>query len=68
MSETKETAATRAGANPQTVQVHTRFSRDELDAMRAETGAVADATAVTCYVRKNLAAQKRKEARSESVD
>jgi hypothetical protein len=39
---------------PQTVQVLTRFDRAELDAMKEETGANADATAVACFVRKNL--------------
>ena len=38
----------------ETVQVLTRFYRDELDAMKEETGATADATAVACFVRKNL--------------
>jgi len=32
----------------------TRFERAELDAMKDETGATADATAVACFVRKNL--------------
>lgn len=41
-------------AEPQTVQVHTRFERAELDAMKDETGATADGTAVACFVRKNL--------------
>lgn len=39
---------------PQTVQVMTRFERAELEAMKDETGALADATAVACFVRKNL--------------
>ena len=39
---------------PQTVQVHARFDRAELDAMKEETGATADGTAVACFVRKNL--------------
>ena len=39
---------------PQTAQVLTRFTREELDAMKDETGATADATAVACFVRKNL--------------
>ena len=37
-----------------TVPILTRFTREELDAMKEETGANADATAVACYVRKNL--------------
>ena len=41
-------------AEPQTVPVFTRFTREELDAMQDETGANADATAVACFVRKNL--------------
>lgn len=46
--------ATHADAEPKTVQVLTRFERDELEAMKDETGALADATAVACFVRKNL--------------
>lgn len=38
----------------QTVLVMVRFERDELEAMKDETGATADATAVACFVRKNL--------------
>ena len=41
-------------AEPQTIPVLTRFTREELDTMREDTGANADATAVACYVRKNL--------------
>ena len=41
-------------AEPKTVPVLTRFERAELDAMKDETGATADATAVACFVRKNL--------------
>ena len=41
-------------AETPTVPVLTRFMREELDAMREETGANADATAVACYVRRNL--------------
>ena len=33
------------------VPVLCRFSREELDWLRAKTGADADATAVACYVR-----------------
>lgn len=47
-------SAPRLTDEPQTVQVLTRFDRAELDAMKEETGAVADATAVACFVRKNL--------------
>ena len=39
---------------PQTIPVLTRFYRDELDEMKNDTGANADATAVACFVRKNL--------------
>jgi len=38
----------------QTVPVLVRFTRAELNALREETGATADATAVACFVRKNL--------------
>ncbi len=38
----------------ETVQVLCSFSRHELNALKAETGALANATAVTCFVRKNL--------------
>ena len=44
--ETKQPAAT--------VAVLCRFERDELEKMKQETGANADATAVGCFVRKNL--------------
>ena len=43
-----------AAAEPQSVQVMTRFARAELDAMKDATGATADATAVACFVRQNL--------------
>ena len=43
-----------AAAEPQMIPVLTRFDRAELDAMKEETGAVADATAVACFVRKKL--------------
>lgn len=46
--------ATPAETEPKTVPVLTRFERAELDAMKDETGATADATAVACFVRKNL--------------
>ena len=58
MKETTETTEKQPTAGtatePQTVQVMTRFERGELDAMKDETGANADATAVACFVRKNL--------------
>ena len=38
----------------QPVQILVRLSRDEIDACKAATGATADATAVACFVRKNL--------------
>lgn len=38
----------------ETVQVLVRFERAELDKMKGETGAIADATAVACFCRKNL--------------
>jgi hypothetical protein len=43
-----------AEAEPPTVQVMTRFTRAELDALKRETGATADATAIACFVRRNL--------------
>lgn len=46
--------ATHADADQKTVQVMTRFERNELEAMKDDTGALADATAVACFVRKNL--------------
>ena len=46
--------ATTADAEPKIIQVPARFTREELDAMKDETGATADATAVACFVRKNL--------------
>ena len=60
MNKTEKTEATAsadatpAEAEPKTVPVLTRFERAELDAMKDETGATADATAVACFVRKNL--------------
>ena len=47
-------AASKAATAPQIVPVLTRFERAELDAMKDDTGANADATAVACFVRKNL--------------
>ena len=60
MSKTKQNEptasadATPADAEPKTIPVMTRFERDELEAMKDDTGALADATAVACFVRKNL--------------
>lgn len=58
MSKTEQNEPTASAdampAEPKTVQVLTRFERDELEAMKDETGANADATAVACFVRKNL--------------
>lgn len=36
------------------VQILVRLNRDEIDECKAATGATADATAVACFVRKNL--------------
>jgi len=49
----KQTTAETA-TEPQTIPVLTRFERAELDEMKEETGATAAATAVACFVRKNL--------------
>lgn len=38
----------------QTVPVVVRLSRTELEALKDETGATADATAIACFVRKNI--------------
>lgn len=51
---TKKQPTAETATEPQTVQVMTRFERDELEAMKDDTGALADATAVACFVRKNL--------------
>ena len=54
-TETNEPQPTAETATePQTIPVLTRFYRDELDEMKNDTGANADATAVACFVRKNL--------------
>jgi len=54
-TETTEKQPTaEATTEPQTIPVLTRFYRDELDEMKDDTGANADATAVACFVRKNL--------------
>ena len=52
MNEDNDT--TNTDREPKTVQVLVRFERDELEAMKDDTGATADATAVACFVRKNL--------------
>lgn len=39
---------------PKMVQVLVRLERREIDELKAETGATADATAVSCFIRKNL--------------
>ena len=43
-----------AATEQQTVPVLTRFEQRELDAMKEETGARGNGTAVACFVRKNL--------------
>ena len=48
-----ETTASETAAEP-TIPVHVRFERKELDEMKDETGATADATAVACFCRKHL--------------
>ena len=54
-NEKTEKAATAPAAEPTTtVPVLARFDRAELERMKEETGAKADATAVACFVRKNL--------------
>ena len=50
----KQPTAAETTTELQTVPVLTRFYRDELEEMKADTGANADATAVACFVRKNL--------------
>lgn len=52
-NEPTASAAVAATIEPP-VQILVRLSRDEIDACKAETGATADATAVACFVRKNL--------------
>ena len=51
MKENEKENATEA---EETVPVLCRFTRTELNAMKSETGATADATAVACFARKNL--------------
>ena len=48
--QTTETTKT----EPEVVQVLVRFERTEIEEMKRETGANADATAIACYCRKNL--------------
>lgn len=50
MSDTTETMKTAE----QMIPVLCRFERKELEQMKDETGATAEATAVACFVRKNL--------------
>lgn len=50
----EQTATAPAAESTTTVPVLTRFDRAELERMKEETGAKADATAVACFVRKNL--------------
>lgn len=40
------------------IQVGCRFYESEIDAMKADTGAAGNATAVSSYVRKRLAARR----------
>lgn len=54
---TEQQPTAEAATEPQMIQVLTRFTRAELDAMKNETGATAEATAVACFVRKNLRKQ-----------
>ena len=54
MNKENDTTTTPAEAEPKIIQVPARFTREELDEMKDETGATADATAVACFVRKNL--------------
>ncbi len=51
--EDKATPAT-AKTAPEMAQVLTRFTRAELDYMKDDTGATAGATAIACFVRKNM--------------
>lgn len=51
---TEENDTTKTDREAKTIQVLVRFERDELEAMKDDTGALADATAVACFVRKNL--------------
>ena len=52
--KTTADGAAESGQATETVQVLCRFYRHELDEMREDTGANADATAVACFARKNL--------------
>ena len=53
-TETTEQPTADAATKQQTVPVLTRFEQRELDAMKEETGARGNGTAVACFVRKNL--------------
>lgn len=56
MSDTTETMKTtgKAQTTEPTIPVHVRFERKELEQMKDETGATAEATAVACFCRKHL--------------
>lgn len=56
MNETTETTKTtgKAQTTEPTISVHVRLEHKELEQVKDETGATADATAVACFVRKNL--------------
>ena len=56
MDETTETTKTtgKAQTTEPTIPVHVRFEHKELEQMKDETGATADATAVACFCRKHL--------------
>lgn len=41
-------------AEPERIGVFCRFTREELDMMRAATGAISDCNAASCFVRLNL--------------
>lgn len=56
MDKTTETTKTtgKAQTTEPTISVHVRLEHKELEQVKDETGATADATAVACFVRKNL--------------
>lgn len=56
MDKTTETTKTtgKAQTTEPTISVHVRLEHKELEQVKNETGATADATAVACFVRKNL--------------
>lgn len=53
-TETTEQPTADAATKQPTVPVLTRFEQRELDAMKEETGARGNGTAVACFVRKKL--------------